>query len=497
MFIMRNQFSDTQFVMELIVIRNLSTSSLLLLLLFCLVLSSCKNTNYEPYNTENEEEEPVPPANYEGRMPTRFLSKTQYDVPQEINLAPGRSLQVSDSKPESSVGMNNPSGEADYELGPGDVLEVIYQLKNIERAESYRLNVQDEIEVSFFYTPEYNRQLVVGTDGKVSFPLIEDFSVVGSSVAEIEKELSKRYSKFLKDPVIELKIQDSNIAIRELKRAITTAPRGQSRLEPIRPDGYISLPLIGDVLAAGKTVPQLSEAIINKYHSQNMVDIDVTVVLLEVKSPIVYILGEVLNPGAHVLNGPVDIWRSIGLAGGFNNSADQDHVMLARASATGEQRYVFSFQKWQGSMDAEQNALIKRGDLIFVPKAQDMSIYVMGELDQPTRIPINYDTKLYASQAIAYGGRVLSSGNRRQVLVLRRSLNKEPVVIEVDLQALLDPTNYDEPDDYIPRDVLLQPGDIVYVPNSTIGSIDRFAEAWFRNGLWTIVPFHVVYSLNN
>ena len=51
--------------------------------------------------------------------------------------------------------------------------------------------------------------------------------------------------------------QESNVKIKHLKTAITTAPRGQSRLVPIKPDGKISLPFIGDIMAAGKTTEEL------------------------------------------------------------------------------------------------------------------------------------------------------------------------------------------------------------------------------------------------
>lgn len=457
-------------------------------------MGACAKKSYNPYKDGK-----VPPPSYQGRPDDRLVELKEYDEKVSPKPAPPP------KEPEKYAKFANPNAPkptfgavADYRLGAGDILEIIYQLRNVERQEAYQLSVLDVVEVSFQYTPEFNRKLTVRTDGKISFPLIGDVQAVGKSTAQLLEELQVAYGKFLKEPNIELTVVESNRAIEELKRAITTAPRGQSRLEPVRPDGFISLPLIGDIRAAERTVPELSQSIVDEYRKARVVDIDVTVVLLEVKSTRVQVFGEVGKPGTIVLQGPTDVWRAIGDAGGFGNEADARHVIVAKSGPGGEERFVLDFFKWQQGTSFDDTITVNRGDIVYVPKANNRSIYIAGEVEKPQAVRLDPTSKMYASQALAMGGRILSSANRGQILILRKSVNGEPVVIDVDLKAITDRSNYNDKDDYAPRDPLLEPGDVVYVPASHIGSVDRFAEAWFRNGIWTIIPFNLnaTYSLN-
>jgi polysaccharide export outer membrane protein len=387
--------------------------------------------------------------------------------------------------------------EPEYLLGPGDVLEVIYQLRNLERAETYKLEVNDTVELTFLYTPQFNRRLFVRSDGKIGFPLIGDVRVSQRSTAEVLDELNEKYRQILKDPRLDLTVVESNRAIEELKRAITTAPRGQSRLEPIRPDGYLSLPLIGDVRGAGRTVPQLSADIVKLYRDNRVQDIDVTVVLLEVKANKMYIYGEVNNPGVVVPQGPIDLWRGVGLAGGFAPGADLSQVVLTRNVDGRELRRTFDFHAWKSGA-SDQNLLLRRGDIVTVTPAPSRFIYLAGEIEKPGPIEMKSTDTLYASQALALGGRLLSSGDRTEVLVLRRDAQGNPVIKKVNVLGYWEQDEYEEGDAPM-EDPQVFPGDIVYVPSSSIGDVNRFAEAYFKNGIWTILPFNFVatYRVND
>ena len=101
-----------------------------------------------------------------------------------------------------------------------------------------------------------------------------------------------------------------------------------------------------------------------------------------------------------------------------------------------------------------------------------------------------------ASQALAMAGRIKASANRGQVFILRRTKTNEPILIAMDMKALFNDTSYDDPGDYPPRDPRLQPGDIVYVPEKFIGNVNLFIEAYFKEGLWTLVPFNMTYDIN-
>ena len=452
------------------------------------------NRSYDPYASSED----APSPNYEERRDDRYFAVERYDEPEEPVVKQDELTEEEISDEKEPIRDYMDFDEADYELGPGDVLEVIYQLTSKRKAEEYRISIQDELEIKFFYTPKYNARPTVRVDGKIRLPLVGDVEVYGKTTSDVEDNLLKKYTEILKDPVIHVSVLKSNWAIEELKRAITTAPRGQSRLEPIRPDGFISLPLIGDILLGGYTVPEASNLILEKYREAGVENIDVTVVLLEVKSPVAYVMGEVMNPGPRTIQEREDVWRTIAESGGFTAEADKKHVVVAKRKDGEDKRYVLNFDQWRTDLDEEENIMIERTDIIYVPKLEDRYVYILGAVKKPGRYPFDEEQKLTASQALALGGRITARANERQVLILRQSPENDPIIIALDMKAVFEPKNYDDPYDHIPRDPILQPGDIVFVPRSNIGNLDRFAQAYFKEGIWTIIPLTVGvnYSIN-
>ncbi len=185
-----------------------------------------------------------------------------------------------------------------YRIRINDKLEIIYNVKTRVDDEDYKLQVRDVINVGFPFNPKLNISgLGVQSDGTIQLNLIGTISVVGMTVTGLTEQLEDKYSKYLKDPQITVTFKESNRDIADLREAITTAPRGQSRLVPVAPDGMIALPLIGSVIAAGTTVDQVYKLVNDKYHDLGIKELSVTV-NLEYISPLqVYVLGEVNRPG--------------------------------------------------------------------------------------------------------------------------------------------------------------------------------------------------------
>jgi polysaccharide export outer membrane protein len=137
-----------------------------------------------------------------------------------------------------------------------------------------------------------------------------------------------------------------------------------SRTLPVRPDGYISMPMTGDVLAAGKTPTELADEIKERLKPY-VQEPRVTVIIREVNSSRVFVTGEVANPGAYPLRGRVSLVQAIALAGGFTDFANSDRIVVIRTDDKGGQipvRYSDLI-----APDGGQDVVLRPGDTIVVP----------------------------------------------------------------------------------------------------------------------------------
>ena len=133
----------------------------------------------------------------------------------------------------------------------------------------------------------------------------------------------------------------------------------------VRPDGKISIPLIQDVVAEGKTAPQLA-ANIQEALSAFIVNPEVSVVVLQVNAPKFYMIGYVARPGTYPLRSDTSVLQALALAGGFTQFASPRSIKLIRA-VDGKQE-VRKINYYDIIDDGgEGNYLLKSGDTIVVP----------------------------------------------------------------------------------------------------------------------------------
>jgi polysaccharide biosynthesis/export protein len=108
---------------------------------------------------------------------------------------------------------------------------------------------------------------------------------------------------------------------------------------PVRPDGKISIPLVGEFPASGKTAKQLQQEITVKY-TEFIAAPNVTVVVKEVNSPKVSVLGEVKTPGVYKIKDRATLLDAIAMAGGLTEYAKKDKITVIRVDASGEQQHL-------------------------------------------------------------------------------------------------------------------------------------------------------------
>jgi polysaccharide export outer membrane protein len=135
---------------------------------------------------------------------------------------------------------------------------------------------------------------------------------------------------------------------------------------PVRPDGKISVPLLNDVQAAGLTPEELKE-LLTKQLAEFVVSPDVTVIVTQVLSKRVYVMGGVVRSGAHTLNQDMRVLDAISVAGGFTQFANKGDVKILRRKGGGIVEYRFDYGGYLKGRAPESNMLLAPGDTIVVP----------------------------------------------------------------------------------------------------------------------------------
>ena len=139
-----------------------------------------------------------------------------------------------------------------------------------------------------------------------------------------------------------------------------------TRPVPVRPDGRISMPLLNDVQAAGKTPLQLA-ADITAGLKKFVTDPQVTVIVTTINSQRVFILGEVNRAGAYPLLPNMTVLQALSSAGGFTIYANLKKIYLLRVEDGKQVKHPFNYKDVLAGKAADQNVFVKAGDTIVVP----------------------------------------------------------------------------------------------------------------------------------
>jgi polysaccharide biosynthesis/export protein len=137
----------------------------------------------------------------------------------------------------------------------------------------------------------------------------------------------------------------------------------------IRPDGKITLPLIGDVAAAGRTPMELRDAIggaLKDFITSPVV----TVIVTEATPPpvaVVYVTGEVNKPGALTLTaGPMSVLQALAMAGGFTDFADKKDIRILRRGKDGMETLKFNYKDALSDSNKREPVQLQAGDTVIV-----------------------------------------------------------------------------------------------------------------------------------
>jgi polysaccharide export outer membrane protein len=134
----------------------------------------------------------------------------------------------------------------------------------------------------------------------------------------------------------------------------------------VRPDGKISIPLIGDIQASGFTPKQLQERITEKL-KEFVASPSVTVVVLKIASQSVSIVGQVAKPGVYYLGSPLTVLELLARAGGFREEANKKNISIVRKEGGRTVSFRFNFKDVSKGKNLQQNIILENGDVVIVP----------------------------------------------------------------------------------------------------------------------------------
>ena len=148
-----------------------------------------------------------------------------------------------------------------------------------------------------------------------------------------------------------------------------------SKTIQVRPDGKISMPIIRDIMAEGKTPSQLAEEVTNKLKEYVQIPV-VAVGVKEVNSSNIFVLGEVKSPGRYPLKSKTTLLQGITIAGGFTPIAARNQMVIFRFTegASGMKRLTASYDHIALSGVITENFELKSGDTVVIP-SESMVIF--------------------------------------------------------------------------------------------------------------------------
>ena len=158
---------------------------------------------------------------------------------------------------------------------------------------------------------------------------------------------------------------DYRIGVEDVLSVVFWKERDLSAEVVVRPDGKISLPMLNDIPAVGLTPEQLAAAVATAA-TKYVRDSGATVMVKEIRSRKVYVVGEVAKPGAFAIGNEMNVLQALAEAGGLLEHANKGDIVIVRQERGQERRFTFSYNDVVRGRNTQQNIRLAPGDTILV-----------------------------------------------------------------------------------------------------------------------------------
>jgi polysaccharide biosynthesis/export protein len=250
---------------------------------------------------------------------------------------------------------------------------------------------------------------------------------------------------------------------------VATTPAGRT----VSDRGDIFFPMVGNIKAAGMTVPEFRESLakqLSKFIKDPQVEVDVS----GFRSQKMFIAGEVKTPGVvPITDVTLRLADAIGLSGGFTPEADLHNAVLTRGKLSTQ----IDLDRLYYGGDTSANVVLQTGDILSVPDRQSRKVFVLGELGtaagiNQSRSYVMRRGRMSLSEVIAdAGGLNPFSSAAGKVFLMRADSNGEPIIYQLDAS---------NPESLIMAEQFtVRPRDVVFVSPTDITEFGRFIGQFF------------------
>jgi polysaccharide export outer membrane protein len=222
-------------------------------------------------------------------------------------------------------------------------------------------------------------------------------------------------------------------------------------------DGSITLPLLGRIVVEGLTQEGVVQKLTGLLQAKYVKNPQVTIFIKEYKNQQVAVIGAVEKAGSYELVGRKNLLQIISMAGGFSETAGNEIFILREGPDGVTSSVAIDLKDLLVNGNQKLNISIEPNDVINVPVDREIRVFVMGRVTKPGAIKAKFSEGVTLLQAIADAGGLAEGAKESAVMITRKDKAGKEQKIRINLKDIMKGKK---------KDIVLQEGDVVYVPES-------------------------------
>jgi polysaccharide export outer membrane protein len=222
-------------------------------------------------------------------------------------------------------------------------------------------------------------------------------------------------------------------------------------------DGSITLPLLGRVVVEGLTQEGVVQKLTGLLQAKYVKNPQVTIFIKEYKNQQVAVIGAVEKAGSYELVGRKNLLQIISMAGGFSETAGNEIFILREGPDGATSTVSIDLKDLLVNGNQKLNVPIEPNDVINVPVDKEIRVFVMGRVTRPGAVVAKLSERVTLLQAIADAGGLAEGAKESAITITRKGQEGKEHKIRINLKDIIRGRK---------KDVILQEGDVVYVPET-------------------------------